>query len=74
MALGLLESAANVRQAKAELDDICKQLRHDGKEWCGVSIAAEDAMKIADDGLRNCWVMLDRIKQIALAERARHTA
>lgn len=74
MALGILEAAANVRQAQSELSEICKQLRQADKEWIGVNIAAEDAMKIADDGLRNCWVMLDRLKQIALAEKNRSAA
>ncbi len=65
MALTILELAANVRQKKAELDAICADMRHTGGDWTSHSIASEDAMRIADDGLRNCWTMLDRLHQIA---------
>ena len=65
MALTLLELAANVRQRKIDLDNLCSEMRNVGGEWTSHSIAGEDAMRIADDGLRNCWTMLDRLHQIA---------
>lgn len=71
MALSMLEAAANVRQRKTELDDICKQLRDIGADWTAYSIASEDAMRIADDGHRNCCIALGSIKQLALAELSR---
>jgi hypothetical protein len=74
MALGILEAAANVRQYRAEVEAICSQLRDAGGDWIPYKIAAEDAMKIADDGLRNCWCMLDRIKQLALDQQKRSAA
>ena len=71
MALTILELAANVRQRKVEVDAVCEQMRHTGGEWTSHSIAAEDAMRIADDGLRNCWTMLDRLHQIAREDLAK---
>lgn len=74
MALSILDAAANVRQKRAELDTLCRELRDAGAEWTGYSIAIEDAMQIADDGLRNCWTTLDRINGLARAELARAKA
>jgi len=68
MALSLLELAANVRQKKSELDSLCDDMRHHQKEWVAYSMGGEDAMKIAEDGLRNCWTMLDRMHQLAKTE------
>lgn len=73
MALTLLEMAANVRQKKTELDATCAEMRHVGGDWTSHAIASEDATKIADDGLRNCFVMLDRLHQIALEDLAKMT-
>lgn len=67
----ILELAANVRQQKAELDALCKELRAAGGEWTTHALASDEAMKIADDGLRNCWCMLDRLKNLAREEIAR---
>ncbi len=71
MPLTILEMAANVRQKKADMDAVCQELRRVGGEWTDHSIAAEDAMKIAEDGLRNCWAMLDRLHAMARAEVTR---
>lgn len=71
MALTLLEMAANVRQKKAEIDATCTEMRRVGGDWTSHAIASEDAMKIADDGLRNCWTMLDRLHQIAREDLAK---
>jgi hypothetical protein len=73
MMLTLLEMAANVRQKKAEIDATCADMRHIGGDWTSHAIASEDAMKIADDGLRNCWAMLDRLHQIAREDLAKMT-
>lgn len=73
MALTLLEMAANVRQKKTELDATCAEMRHANGDWAGHAIAAEDAMKIADDGLRNCFAMLDRLHRIAIDDLAKMT-
>lgn len=71
MSQTILERAADVRQMKAQLEAECAELRHVGGQWTDHALAAEDAMKIADDGLRNCWLMLDRIRQLARAELKR---
>jgi hypothetical protein len=68
VSLPILEAAANVRQAMLELEAICAQLRDAGADWTMYAIAAEDAMKIADDGLRNCRTALGSIKGLALRE------
>ena len=73
MALTLLELAANVRQRKIDLDKLCGEMRNVGGEWTIHSIAGEDAMRIADDGLRNCWTMLERLRQIASEDLAKMT-
>lgn len=67
--LTLLEMAANVRQRRMELDAICAELKSAGIEWTKISIAASDAMKIAEDGLRNAWSMLDRLYWIAESQK-----
>jgi len=68
MAMTILEMAANVRQQKAELDATCKALRDKGGDWTAHAIAGEDAMKIADSGLSNCWAMLSRLNDLARTE------
>ena len=68
MALTILEMAANVRQKKAELDATCAALRGKGGDWTAHAIAGEDAMKIADSGLSNCWAMLSRLDELAREE------
>lgn len=65
MALTILEASANVRQAKRELDETLAELRRAGHESTDLSMAADYAMKIADDGLRNCWEMLNSLLSIA---------
>jgi hypothetical protein len=40
-------------------------------DWAAYDIAAGEAMKIADDGLRNAWNMLDRLNQLAKTEIGR---
>lgn len=74
MAITILELAANVRQKKTELENTCAALRHCGGDWTGYSISGEDAMKIAESGLQNCWVMLDRLHSLARDELAKATA
>lgn len=74
MALTILELAANVRQKKAELERTCAELRHCGGDWTWYSIGGEDAMKIAESGLQNCWVMLDRLHSLARDELTKATA
>lgn len=61
----ILEMAANVRQQKAELDAKCRQLKAAGYDWTQFSIAGEEAMVIASDGLRNAWQTLQRLRDIA---------
>lgn len=61
MTMTILEAAATVRQKQIELARDCTELRQKGGDWTGYAIASEDAMHIADDGLRNCRTMLDRI-------------
>lgn len=67
----ILELAANIRQKKSELETTCVNLRGANGDWISYSLAAEDAMRIADDGLRNCWTMLDRLHNMAKDELAR---
>jgi hypothetical protein len=71
MSQTMLEMAANVRQKKAELDAVCAQLRTLNGDWTEHSLAAEEAMKIADDGMRNCWAVMQRLKRLAEQEVAR---
>jgi hypothetical protein len=71
MSQTMLEMAANVRQTKSELDDACSRLRSLGGDWTEHSLAGEEALKIADDGLRNCWAVMQRLKRLAEQEVAR---
>ena len=61
----LLDRAADVRQKHANLKAMLDDMRSAGMEWVGYSIGAEEAMRIADDGLRSCWTMLDRLFHLA---------
>lgn len=71
MSLSILELAANVRQKQAEVESACSELRHVGGEWTDHSLMASDAMNIADSGLRNCWAILERTRQMANEELKR---
>lgn len=66
----LLEHAAEVRERRAALDRTVQELKQLRGDWTPFALAAGDAMKIADDGLRNAWQMLDRINWLAKAEIA----
>jgi hypothetical protein len=68
MAITILEMAANVRQKSEELNNTCSELRRCGGDWTGLAIAREEALRIADDGLRNCYAMLERLNCIAVGE------
>lgn len=68
MSLTILEMAANVREKSQELDTACGELRRVGAEWSGFSVAREDALRIADDGLRNCWTVLEKLRCLAIDE------
>lgn len=70
----ILEQAVDVREKRAALERSCKELRDLKGAWTGHAIAASNAMKIADDGLRNAWVMLDSLNQLAKEEIARISA
>ena len=71
MEMTLLERAAEVRERRAALERACQEIRQLKGEWTTHSIAADEAMKIADDGLRNAWNMLDRLNQLAKEEIGR---
>ena len=71
MEMTLLDRAAEVRERSAALKRTCQDLRGIDAEWTTYAIAAEEAMRIADDGLRNAWNMLDRLNQLAKEEIAR---
>ena len=68
MEMTLLERAAEVRERRAAIERTCQELRQLKGNWTAHAIAADEAMKIADDGLRNAWAMLDRLNQLAKAE------
>ena len=71
MEMTLLDRAAEVRERNAALKRTCQELRQIDAEWTTYAIAAEEAMRIADDGLRNAWNMLDRLNQLAKEEIGR---
>lgn len=71
MEMTLLEQAAEVRERRATLERTCQELRQLKGDWTAHAIAADEAMKIAEDGLRNAWNMLDRLNQLAKAEIGR---
>ena len=71
MDMTLLDRAAEVRERNAALKRTCQELRQIDAEWTTYAIAAEEAMRIADDGLRNAWNMLDRLNQLAKEEIGR---
>jgi hypothetical protein len=71
MEMTLLERAAEVRERRAALERTCQELRQLKGDWTAHAIAADEAMKIADDGMRNAWAMLDRLNQLAKAEIGR---
>ena len=68
MEMTLLERAAEVRERRAAIERTCQELRQLKGNWTAHATAADEAMKIADDGLRNAWAMLDRLNQLAKAE------
>lgn len=72
MTYSILEHAAIVRQRKQEIDVLCTEMRREGVEWTSCAMAAEDAMKIAEDGLRNCATVLNHLYQIGHADLALH--
>lgn len=65
MEMTILERAAEVRERRAALERTCRELRQLKVDCTAHAIAADDVMKIADDGLRNVWAMLDRLNQLA---------
>lgn len=67
----LLEQAAEVREQRAALTRLVQDLKQHNGDWAPFALAAEDAMRIAEDGLRNEWQMLNRINQLVKAEIAR---
>lgn len=67
----ILEQAVEVREKRVALERSCAELRLSKAEWTTYAIAAGEAMKIAEDGLRNAFVMLDRLNQLAKEEIAR---
>lgn len=67
----LLEHAAEVREQRAALARLVQDLKQRNGDWAPFALAAEDAMRISDDGLRNEWQMLNRINQLVKAEIAR---
>lgn len=67
----LLEQAAEVREQRAALARLVHDLKQRNGDWTPFALAAEAAMSISDDGLRNEWQMLNRINQLAKAEIAR---
>lgn len=69
--LTLLEHAAEVRERRAALERTCQELKQLKGDWTPFALAATDAMKIADDGLRNAWAMLDRLNWLAKTEIGR---
>jgi len=73
MAQSILETAADVRQAKAKLDEVCADLRRAGGEWTDHSLAGEDALSIAATGLHTALTMLRRLESMAQAELRRLT-
>lgn len=68
MKKSLLDSAAEVRERRLALEIACQALRHVNGEWTAYAIAADDAMGIAHDGLRNAYIMLFRLHQLANLE------
>ncbi len=64
----LLEQAAEVRERRAALGRTVQELKQLKGDWTQFELAASDAMRIADDGLRNAWQMLDRLNQFGKAE------
>lgn len=66
----ILELAADVREKRAELERICDQILAEQGDWTMLLIAGSEAEKIATDGLKNAWMMLDRIILLAKQSRA----
>lgn len=66
-----MELAADIRQKNKELDAIFTAIRQNGGEWTDLSMAGEDALGIAKDGLRNCMTMLRRVHSLSEIERRR---
>ena len=75
MAHSTLDMAADARQKKAEVDAVCAELKSAGAQWTRTALFADEAMTIAGDGLRNCWMVLDRIHAAAVLdlEKAKKT-
>ena len=64
----ILELAADVREKRAELERTCEQIRFEQGDWTLHSMAGSEAERIANDGLRNAWTMLDRLNRLANSE------
>lgn len=58
----ILDQAAEVREKARRVKQLCDDMRHAGKPWVSAEIAHEEAQEIARTGLRQAWVMLDRIE------------
>ena len=61
----ILELAADVIEKRVELERTCKQIRNEQGDWTLYSTTGCEAERIAIDGLRNAWVMLDRLNRLA---------
>lgn len=61
----ILELAADVREKRAELERTCEQIGSEQGAWSLYSMNGSEAEQIAYDGLRNAWIMLDRINRMA---------
>ena len=64
----ILELAADVREKRAEFERTCEQIRFEQGDWTLHSMAGSEAERIANDGLRNAWTMLDRLNRLAKSE------
>lgn len=64
----ILEMAADVRDMYKHSREVCEKLKSAKADWTKYGIALDEALKISEDGLRNCWMVLDRIRWLAQDE------
>ena len=67
MAITILESAANLRQRRAEIEAVIDKLRAADGDWPMYSIAADEAMKAVEDSVCNAWMILGSIQRMSEA-------
>lgn len=61
----ILEAAAEIRQKRREVADLCQDLRMAEKEWTDYEMMADAALKGAEDAMRNAYSLMHSVLRMA---------